>query len=181
MQALNRYRTIQVLVGLALSVPAGSIDEGSFARAVDQINRALLAGDWNAFRKLGLPAIAIEERWNAYDDFFVEQRGRQGMLGWHAQKSIEYRTVISNALELPKNHRRLFEKFCEQFRAAKERGTGSTNWVTVSSTYKKSMLDSYVIASPHVSAKIASNLDIAIEMEPMAQGWRAGRLIIVGH
>ncbi len=185
MQKLKALYTIIIWMTLGM----GAANEDSIQRSLrsfaDQLGVALCNGDWKSFRKLATPYIAIEEHWNAYDDYFDDSfkksKGMVGLLGWHANKSIEYRTVIQNAADLPANHRRLFKSFCKEVRDSKDYAAARPDWLDVRAVYGKHIADSFPVATPHLYATVASNEDIIVEVVDTDSGWRAQRLMVVGH
>lgn len=150
-----------------------------------RIASALLRADWQAFRKDALPFITIEEHWQAYDSYFVtssERRDYQPYLGECQSFKLEYSTVLPNERRLSPRYLRLFKAFCKQAKLARSYHSDAWGeWPLVQEKYGDHVLDFHHISGPNLSGKIASNLDIAIEMVRTDGTWKAHRLMLVGH
>ena len=178
---MKRFAALALLTAISVATAGEGSERDPLAAFADKLVAAMVKDDWRAFRKMAAAGIAIEEHWNAYDDYFVEQKGRQGSLGWHAQILVEYRTVIENKPTIPKGHLQLFKAFCKQVRKGRDRLLNDPDWLFVHSSHGKYGVDSFDISTPNLLSTLASNVDLVIEVVPTSAGWRVQRLMLVGH
>jgi len=175
-----------IAISILFMLSIATMGETKGPESLNEFSKKLVAAmtkeDWPAFRKLAVGTLVIEEHWQAYDDNFVDNiKGQYGSLGWHAQKLVEYRTVIANSPKIPRDHERLFKAYCGLLRSAKNRIPSDKEWLMISGNYGRARADSFDIAAPHFRAIVASNMDLVMEVVQTSNGWRVQRLIVSGH